>query len=297
MATGWIRVRHGRQCPICESETWCTVSADGTAVHCMRAESDKPVESKKVGGWIHKLGESKVVRFTRAEKEPEQRPVIRWTDEAQRMYEAGRAAKTRQELAEGLGVTVESLELLRVGWGADFAEFSSFPMRNMRQRVCGIVRRYEDGRKLTMKWSRPGLFHALEWLDFGGPVFLPEGASDVAALLSMNLCAVGRPSNTGGIAPLVSLLTGVKRTVIVLAERDEKPHKRGHRTWCPAECKGCAHCFPGKFGSETTAQQLTEALGRRVQCRFPPDGAKDVREWVKEHGLNGGKFLSGLRSH
>jgi len=293
VGTEWIRVRHGAPCPICEADSWCTVSADGKVAHCMRGESAKAVKS---GGWIHDVGGANVVALVERNKAPETRPYIRWDAEARRMYECERASRTRAELAQQLGVSVESLELLGVGWGADFKEFASFPMRGIRGRYVGIVRRYQDGAKKTMKWSRCGLFHAENYLDFGGPVLIPEGASDVAALMSMGLCAVGRPSNVGGVLNLVALLTNVKRKLIVLAENDAKPEKRGKREWCPANCVGCGHCFAGLFGAIQTASELGRAFQKRVEFRFPPDGAKDVRAWVQTHGLNGRKFLSGLRS-
>ncbi len=292
----WIRVTRSHPCPICEGTTWCTVSGDGAVVHCMRAQSDKSLES---GGWIHKVGGAKVIDFIRAEKKCEQRPLIRWSEEAHRMYTASKASSTRVALARELGVTVESLELLNVGWGADRDEFASFPMRDMRQRICGIVRRYSDGAKKTMKWSRNGLFHAEKYLDFGGPILVAEGGSDVAALLSMGLCGVGRPSNTGGVPALISLLTrpeAQKRTVWILAERDEKPDRRGKRDWCPASCTGCGLCFPGLHGAKEVAAQLTKALEKNVRYRFPPDEAKDVRAWMNEHGCDGRRFLAGLRA-
>jgi len=294
VSSEWIRVRHGRPCPICECDSWCTVSKDGAVVHCMRAPSEKEVAK---GGWIHKREGAKVVAFVRAEKAPEQRPYIRWDAEAQRMYACERAGRTRVALANELGVTVESLELLDVGWGADnYGEFASFPMWGIRGRCVGIVRRYLNGEKKGMKWSRLGLFYSRNWLDFGGPVLIPEGASDVAALLSMGLCAVGRPSNAAGGTHLVALLTNIKRTEIVLAERDEKPEKRGTKPWCPEDCTGCSYCAPGLFGAIKVAGELREAFQKNVAFRFPPDGAKDVREWVKNHGLDGRKFLAGLRS-
>lgn len=293
----WIRVTRSQPCPVCDGTTWCTVSGDGAVIHCMRAQSERALES---GGWLHKSEGTKVIAFLERKREPEKRPVIRWGVEAQRMYEASKASSTRLALARELGVTVESLELLGVGWGADREEFASFPMRDMRQRVCGIVRRYKDGAKKTMKWSRCGLFHAENYLDFGGPILVAEGGSDVAALMSMNLCGVGRPSNTGGIPCLISLLfrqDAMKRTVIVLAERDEKPDRRGKRDWCPAHCHGCGVCFPGLAGAMETASKLKDALGKNVSFRFPPDGAKDVRAWVNTYGLDGRLFLAGLRPH
>lgn len=296
MTGKWIRVSHAEPCPICERDSWCTVSADGQAVHCMRAESAKTVKS---GGWVHKLEGAKVVALPQRREVEEKRPLIRWDDEAARMYAAERATGTRAALAQDLGVKVESLELLSVGWGADKQEFASFPMRGLRQTVIGIVRRYQDGSKKTMRWGKVGLFHPVDWLQFGGPVLIPEGASDVAALLSMNLCGVGRPSNLGGVKELVALLVNEKakrRTVIVLCERDEKLDRRGTRPWCPPGCAGCNYCWPGLWGGAQTAAELKAALGKNVAFRFPPDGAKDVRAWVKIHGLDGRRFLSGLKS-
>lgn len=297
MVSEWIRVCRSHPCPVCEGTTWCTVSGDGAVVHCMRAKSDKSLES---GGWLHKVGGEKVIAFIRAEKKQEQRPQIRWSDEARRMYDASKASSTRLALAQELGVTVESLELLKVGWGADrYGEFASFPMRDMRQRICGIVRRYQDGAKKTMKWSRNGLFYAENYLDFGGPILVAEGGSDVAALMSMGLCGVGRPSNTGGMPGLIALLMSagaLKRTALILAERDEKPERRGKRDWCPADCTGCGVCFPGLFGAIEIATKLSKALDKNIRYRFPPDEAKDVRAWVNEHGCDGRRFLAGLRA-
>jgi hypothetical protein len=104
------------------------------------------------------------------------------------------------------------------------------------------------------------------WLDRDGPILLPEGQSDVLSLTAICLSAVGRPSNTGGIKYLAELLRDkpTNRQIIVLAELD--PNKRGQ--------------WPGKDGAVKTAGELTAKLGRPVSWALPPDGKKDVREWI-----------------
>jgi hypothetical protein len=48
-------------------------------------------------------------------------------------------------------------------------------------RVIGIMTRYEDGSKKRLKGSNAGLTYANNWNTGLGPIFLVEGASDVAA--------------------------------------------------------------------------------------------------------------------
>lgn len=258
----------------------------------MRVESDKPV---KTGGWIHELADPRP--FVAPKAEPE-RPNINWSDQAGRMFRRGEEA--RQELAATLGVSAESLRRLGVGAGIDYdgRHFYSFPERQPGGKVCGIVRRFRDGSKKTMKGSRSGLYFEARWLDYQGPIFLPEGGSDTASLITLGLRAVGRPSNLGGIKHLLAILRRVARPIIVLGEHDEKPQKRGQSWFCPANCKGCLFCFPGLAGAKHTAKKLREACGSRVRVAMPPNGAKDVREWLIKHGEPGGgrKFLEWIRS-
>ena len=47
------RVTKREHCPVCDDVDWCEIRSDG-AVHCMRAESDRPCEVR-MGGWWHNL--------------------------------------------------------------------------------------------------------------------------------------------------------------------------------------------------------------------------------------------------
>ena len=288
----WVRVTRAEPCPICEKPDHCGRSADGAVVRCTRIRSDK--ESKGRDGstaWIHRLGETQ--RLDAVVREQPKRPAINWNVEAERHYKHPKAAQMRITMAEQLNVSEASLDALEVGWGCDYEPFATFPMRNPRGDVTGITRRYASGAKKTMKWSRGALFYSLNWFEAtAGPVFLPEGASDVAALMTMGLCAIGRFSNLAGAGMLEPLLMTVKRPIVVLCERDEKPDRRGQHDACPANCVGCNHCFPGKYGGLRTAEVLAKRLRGRVHVRFCPDGQKDVRTWLIQHGVNGGLFLS-----
>ncbi len=184
------------------------------------------------------------------------------------------------ELAARLGVTEASLERLGVGWrdrnprppapdgtwGADRGGAWSFPERDSRYEIVGVQRRFEDPalKQQVVSGSHRGLYMPEDWDSIPGPVFIPEGASDVAAIMSIGRCAIGRPSALGGVADLARLLRGVDRRIIVLGENDKKADGR----------------WPGKEGAEAVAAPARVALGRPVETVFPPAGYKDVRDWV-----------------
>ncbi len=194
-----------------------------------------------------------------------------------------KAAEKRAELAAQLGVEVWALELLRCGWSGDRW---TFPERNAHGEVVGISYRHADGCKTFRRggrrgaiapagWPEPKHPDGNPWVNAGGPILLPEGASDTAALLSMGLLAVGRPqSNLGkATAPhLVGLPRLAELGTLVIGERDQKPDG----TW------------PGRDGAKQTAERLARALGAAVQWAMIPAPHKDVRVWLQqrrnEHG-------------
>jgi hypothetical protein len=90
-------------------------------------------------------------------------------------------------------------------------------------------------------------------------VLLPEGGSDVAACLTLGLCAVGRPNNVGGVEQLGELLcvSGTRGQVIVLGENDRK---------------GKDGSWPGLDGAQQTAQGLADRWRVSVAYALPGDG-------------------------
>jgi len=200
-----------------------------------------------------------------------------WLAKARRFFERPAAREKRAELAEVLGVDEEPVEQLRVGWDG---QRWTWPERDHTGHIIGIGTRNPEGDKRFMPGGRRGLIYTHGWSAGEGPILLVEGLSDTAAAMSVGLAAIGRPSATGGVDLLASLLkdTPAQRPIIVLGENDQKPDG----TW------------PGRDGAERTAGNLAEKLRRPIGWALPPDGAKDLRAWLQAHGQHGRRFLERL---
>jgi hypothetical protein len=236
----------------------------------MRGKSDAPHPG---GGWLHFMdAERSGVEIVSAPrpKKIDAEPLAR---EMYRRFEASRA---RSSLSKRLGVSAESLDCLRVGYGEDRdgRQYASFPSRDATGRIVGITRRYLDGSKKSYPGTTNGVFCAKDWWQTPGVVLVVEGGSDVAACITHGLCAIGRPSNIGGADIIRDMLNAHARNrpVIVVGENDFKPDKRGLVDWCPEDCKGCAHCYPGLFGAEFVASRLG------CEYSMPPYPFKDFRD-------------------
>jgi len=171
-----------------------------------------------------------------------------------------------RNLALAVGVSVDALHRLCIGWHRSH-RFWTIPERDADGRVIGVSTRYENGSKKRVSGSKAGLTYAQDWDSGSGPIFLVEGASDTAALMTIGLNVVGRPSNCGGTALLIDLLfeMPIDREIVVVGERDEKPDGK----------------WPGKTGAISTATKLAEGLERPIGWALPPDNAKDSRAWLK----------------
>lgn len=264
---GWIRVSRSEPCQICAKQSWCQRTADGTVAHCMRVESPKEAKS---GGWIHKLSEPLPAAIPR--KKPKRIEDV--SRLVHKMYQEG--ATVRRRLSRELGVSVRSLEALRVGAGYDDwngREWSGWPSRDARGRFIGIIRRYDDGAKKTLAGtSNAGVFAPNDWWKTGGEVWIVEGGSDTAACLSHGICAIGRPSNVGGSKVIGKMLNrrAKLRTILVYGENDKKDE-------CPVDCgkRYCQACWPGLYGARKVAGELAGLIGRTVGTAMPI--GKDVR--------------------
>jgi len=190
--------------------------------------------------------------------------IARWRDGSQ--FHVGR-------LALILGVSAGSLEALCCGWDGTAW---TVPERNGAGLIVGVSRRFPDGAKKCIRGSRRGLTYSTQWADTPGPVLLVEGASDVAAGITMGLATIGRPSNVGGVAMLTELLGGhTSRVVIVVAERDKKEDGR----------------YPGLEGARSVCKELSRRLVNRVSCRLLPGTAKDLRAFWRETAKDGQRLL------
>ncbi|HEY0984834.1 hypothetical protein [Schlesneria sp.] len=283
-----IRVNPDQPCPVCGKPDWCLRSPDGDSAICPRVE-EGAIKRAGEAGWFHVLnhnGNWQSPRQSPARYSPPTTPARDWSA-AVRGWQTS-CGEQLDDLATQLGVTRESLELLGVGYDR-VRKCWTFPEKDCNDKIIGILRRDRDGEKKMLPNSRRGLYVPSNWSALPGPMLLVEGASDTAAVLSMELCGIGRPSNTGGVDHLIGLLEDqpLDREIIVVGEWDRK----SDGSW------------PGRTGAESTARQLAQALERPIGWALPPDRSKDTRTWLRTapQGLPidrlGGLFLSGLNVH
>lgn len=111
-----------------------------------------------------------------------------------------------------------------------------------------------------------GLTIPAGWKDRTGAVFVVEVPTDTVAMAHAGLCCIGRPSNSGGADQLAELLADwpKDRGIVVVGENDLKP----------------SGDWPGRAGAEGVGRSLAAKLRRVVLVAMPPDGVKDVREWL-----------------
>jgi hypothetical protein len=114
--------------------------------------------------------------------------------------------------------------------------------------------------KSSVKGGLGGLFYdpvSMASIEHGARVWITEGASDTAAGLTLGLAAVGVPSAKSGGDLLTSL---------------------GHRV------RPCEWVIVGdndKAGTEGVLKLRTElAIVAPVRVIYPPEGIKDLREWL-----------------
>jgi hypothetical protein len=251
-------------CPVCESKGWCGASEDGAVAFCKRIQSD---QSHGDWGWVHRVeGEPRPPKGERADR---MEPI----DVARAAREHAAYLETHPHYRDALDALLRlppgssrALPLIGVMPHVDSACIYTFAEVDADERVIGIsLRHSRTGRKWMCGGSQRGIYIVPTWADTDGPVYLAEGASDVLALSAAGLPAIGRPSNTGGVDHLTTLLARHPgREIVVVGERDPKPD----------------HSWPGRDGAIQTAERLAGGLGRAVRWTLPPDGAKDVRAWL-----------------
>jgi DNA primase len=130
-------------------------------------------------------------------------------------------------------------------------------MRNHRNEIVGFRTRLENGQKLAIRGSRSGLFIP-SGISKSGIIWIVEGPTDVAAMLDMELSAIGRPSCRG-------------------SEKEIQRWVRGHRVVIVSDNDGA-----GIGGADSLARTLRGSVSS-VEIILPPWGMKDARE-VANHG-------------
>jgi hypothetical protein len=257
----WLRVNHKRPCPVCEKYDWCLVAPDSSAAICARTES---ANRQGEAGWLHRLKPTATAR-SRASAAKKQASVLTDWRATATTFAANLDTNRRANLAALLKLppdALDALPLLGFNPDDDTGGCYTFAESDAAENVIGLLRRFGDGKKKAMRDSKRGLVLPTGWQEKPGPVFVVEGPTDTAAMCAAGLCAVGRPSNSGGVKILAALLR--EREIIIVGENDQK--KTGQ--------------WPRRDGALSIARGLAAALRRPIHWTLPPAGAKDVRDWL-----------------
>lgn len=172
-----------------------------------------------------------------------------------------------ERLAEQLGVSSESLDSLDVVW-CKHEQAWLFPEKGHKRRICGLLRRYPDGRKQLIAGGQRGLYIPKSFDEHADMIVIVEGGSDTAAAVSQGWNAIGCPAAGQGIGHIQSLLKDARGKIFVVGDNDAK--RDG--TW------------PGRRGAERVAKALVYHVQGSVSISSPPMQFKDVREWLANKG-------------
>lgn len=258
------RVSKRQRCPVCGRHDWCLVRYSGAgealAAICPRTESKRRCGD---AGYLHAL-DGGAFRKRSFDRRIQLAPTRDYGALALRLAEATPLAEY-ERLSASLGVTVSSLQALSFGYvtGERLLELGirycghawAVPMQDHRGGVAGLRLRLPNGRKVAAKGSRNGLFIPHNQPTAAGPLYIAEGESDTAALLSMGVRAIGRPGALACFETVVRFVKGLEEEdVVVVGDADSV----------------------GEAGAAQVANGL-QALGVRAQVVVPP--AKDVRAW------------------
>ena len=286
-------------CPICNHIGWCGQRDDGLVL-CKRSPSPPEVAGYLYKGlakdgqtamYVEAGREHRQSADTHRESRGERRPAATPTpvsdlNEAFAAAVAAFSPDCRAALAAELGLPEGAMGELPIGWSdraqhhGDHSITGAFilPEYDGQGRLIGVTYRFPaaavadrqggDGKPLGTKSAPVGLKRGLTlpagWREMSDPVLVVEGPSDVLAGRAVGLSVIGRPSNVGGADLLGQLCR--HRQVIVLGENDRK----GDGRW------------PGKEGAELVARRLEATLKRPVPVALPPNGIKDLRDWVRQ---------------
>jgi hypothetical protein len=231
----------------------------------MRVASDHSLGS---GGWIHRLNTVNPVRVPVGAPSDDRKLSRSQLEDLGREFRLGMSTGRREQIARDLGVSVEALTLIGAGWDGEAA---TFPMRDGAGEIVGYRRRFPNARKLAVKGSREGLF-----IPISPPpahVHAVEGPTSLAAMLTMGLWAIGRPSCTGGNPHLLAWMSRHRevKSITVWGDRDAT-HTRPDGL----------RFNPGRDGAMALAATLASA-GHRARVYIPPKH-KDARAWLLAGG-------------
>jgi hypothetical protein len=174
------------------------------------------------------------------------------------------------DFAKKLGVLPEYLNIL--GMVRTDSSTWAFPMRDHLRFMIGIRLRDDNGKKFAVKGSKQGLF-----IPQSTPLptmFVTEGPTDCAALLSMDLYAIGKPAAMAHPDEIVKFIHRWRISkVIVIADNDRAGLAGAKKLVdvCPVPC--CELVLPAKdardFYRSGGTKQMIENLLQNAVWRTP----------------------------
>jgi len=163
----------------------------------------------------------------------------------------------REGLAKSLGLDPRMLVKLRVGY-SEQDQATTWPMVDSGGRCIGLRLRGHTGYKWSYRGGRAGLF-----VPDGIPssikrLFVCEGPTDTAAVMSVGCAAIGRPSCTGGVAMAANFIRRYGASDIgIIADHDT----------------------PGRKGALQLAHVLL-TVAETVRIITPGHNGDDARSWI-----------------
>lgn len=252
-----MRVTRERRCPICGRPDWCGIATDGSLAICMRV-ADGAIRPARNGGYVHRLADRpRRRRPTTITSVIDAKPTRHDLAILAQQYESAIDPAKLARLADGLGVTVQSLRGLGIGRCVESNSWS-FPMKDAAGVIVGIRLRADGGKKFAVTGGREGVFIPADAGE-SSTILICEGPSDTAALCDLGLDAIGRPSCTGGVEIVQRWIADHDPArVIIVADADE----------------------PGYRGAGILAVHLAVIVPDvRVIAPTPP--LKDSRDWKR----------------
>lgn len=250
----WPHFTKEKPCPSCGHNDWTCRFGD-IAYVCMRVVSEHP---SKDGGWYHFFEGKKIqyIPMPRREKAPPRinaaSMIERWSKDESLIYKH----------AIALGVSVQSLIDLSASYSFEYNAWA-FPMRDGNNEIIGIRLRNNKGKKWAVTGSRSGIF--IPQIKGERTAYLVEGPTDTAAMLTLGLYAIGRPScNAGGEMVKEHLKKSKIFKVVIVADNDSIKN--------------------GKRAGIEGAKKLQKDIGLSSVIWMPPSPIKDVREFVRKGG-------------
>ena len=265
----WIRVSRTKPCIICgKPDKACSVAEDGSMACCMKVPSDWECKGE-MGGWLH-VTEPNVVKrvrnvFRRALKKKPKPPKY-WHNLVTESLETAGLEPRARVLAMQLGLSMNSMERLMVGWLPQYSAWT-FPMWDGIDSMIGIRLRGLNGNY----WCVPGSANGIFWAagvdrTADSDLMIGEGPTDCGALLDLGFDAIGRPNALAGVGYLTDFVRGARRKVVIVIDANSKYKVER----------------PGAVKLAKAIRPLTTG----VSILRTPGGYKDIRAWYNGGGTH-----------